>query len=493
MKVVLEVIAGSGTGRSIEFSEPRGFLLGRAKDADFQIPDDPYVSRRHVYLEIAPPVCRLTDLTAAGETARNAPHVNGQPVTRTELKEGDVIELGFTRLRVKIALEVQARAGRCRGCGQPLELLPNEAEPASCPACPKRKESAAPRPAVAARCRTCQTDLSALADSDGRAQALAGVAVYCCEKCLPAADRHAGASIGGYEVRRMLGEGGMGSVFLVYQRSTGRLFTLKQMKSLKDPLLVKRFQREIHLLGSLAHGNVVGYVDTGVHQGAPYLVAEYVPDGDLEGLLASAGGVLPPRQAILLMRDVLAGVEYLHGRKVIHRDIKPPNILLRRDGALVKPKLADFGLAKAYAEAGGAALTSPGTGMGTLMFMPPEQIRDVAKAREPADLYSAGVTLYYLLTGKYPFDFPTPSDVLRFARDNPGKARSPEGFLQALAALRRLQHPYMIILSEEPIPVGKRNPALPARLTEVVDRAVRKDPAKRFQSAAEFRRKLPDP
>ncbi len=490
MKVILEVISGPGAGRSIEFSKPRGFLIGRAKDADFQIPDDPYVSRRHVYLEIAPPVCRLTDLTSSGETAHNAPHINGQPSTRAELKDGDVIELGFTRLRTRIALEVKARAGRCRGCGQPVELLVDEADPADCPACPRKKE--APRTAVAARCRACQTDLTAPANSDGRARALAGVAVYSCEKCLPAADRHAGVSVGGYEIRKMLGEGGMGSVFLIYQRPARRLFTLKRMKSLKDGLLVKRFEREIRLLRSLAHGNVVGFVDTGVDQGVPYLVTEYVPDGDLEGFLASAGGVLPPRQVVPLIRDVLKGVEYLHSRKMIHRDIKPPNILLRRDGALVTPKLADFGLAKAYAEAGGTALTSPGTGMGTLMFMPPEQIRDVAKAREPADLYSVGVTLYYLLTGKYPFDFPTPADVLCFARDNPGKARSPEGFLQALAALKRLQHPYMIILSEEPIPVGKRNPALPARLAEVVDRSVRKDPAMRFQSAAAFRKSLPD-
>jgi tRNA A-37 threonylcarbamoyl transferase component Bud32 len=488
IRVTLTVIKGPGEGRSIDFTTPRSFLIGRAKDADFQIPDDPYVSRRHVYLEIAPPVCRLTDLTASGDAVRNPPSVNGKPTAAAELHDGDVIELGYTQIRVSIAVQVEKRAGQCRGCGRKIELLRDEPDPERCPDCPEKKQPLPP--AFKAVCHKCQTDLSAQANSDGKAGALGETAVYCCEKCLPAADRHAGGTVGGYEIRRMLGEGGMGAVYLVRHRPTSRLFTVKKIKDLTQPDLVKRFHREVQVLRGLSHKNVVGYIDTGILNGAPYLVAEYVPDGDLEARLAAAGGKMQPQQALPLIRETLAALEYLHSKKIIHRDIKPPNILLRRNGAVDTPKLCDFGLAKPYAQAGGTALTKPQTGLGTLMFMPPEQIRDAANVRETADLYSVGVTLYYLLTGKYPYDFPTPADVLVFARDNPGRARSPEGFLQALLQMQRFQHPHLIILSEEPKPIRQRNASVPAKLAEVVDRAVRKDPSKRFQSAAGFRKAL---
>jgi hypothetical protein len=492
MRVTLTVVKGAGQGRSIEFATPRGFLIGRARDADFEIPDDPYVSRRHVYLEVAPPVCRLTDLTASAGAVRNAPAVNGKPVAQAELQDGDVIELGYTEIRVTISKRAETRAGRCRGCGQRVELLEGEADPERCPNCPPPEPPPAPaaQAPYRAACRGCGRDLTAQADADGRARSLADAAVYSCPNCLPTADRHAGGRIGGYEIRRKLGEGGMGSVYLLYQRPTARLFTVKQIKDLREPLLAQRFHREIQLLRGLSHRNVVRFVDTGIQDGMPYLVAEYVPDGDLEARLAAAGGRMSPQQALPLVREVLAALEYLHSKKVIHRDIKPSNILLRREGAAEVPKLADFGLAKPYAQAGGAALTKPQTGLGTLLFMPPEQIRDAAGARETADLYSLGVTLYYLLTGKYPYDFPTPADVMRFARDNPARARSPEGFLQVLVQMQRVQHPHLIILSEEPAPIRQRHTDVPARLAEVVDRAVRKDPGKRFQSAGEFARAL---
>ncbi len=489
MKVTLNIAKGAGAGRSIEFTKPRGFLIGRSKETDFQIPDDPYVSRRHVYLEVAPPKCRLTDLTAVAGAVHNPPHVNGKPVEKAELKDGDTIELGYTLIRVAISTEAEVHPGVCRGCGRSLKLLAGEADPERCPDCPPKPQPAAPA-AFQAVCHRCGSDLSQQANSDGKAGAFGDTAVYCCDKCLPPADDHAGTMVGGYEVRRMLGEGGMGIVYLVRQRGTGRLFTVKRMKDLKEPLLVQRFQREIQVLRGLSHRNVVGFVDSGILDGSPYLVTEYVPDGDLEARLKAAKGTLTPQQALPLIREVLRALEYLHSKKVIHRDIKPPNVLLRGSGNAAVPKLADFGLAKPYAQAGGTALTKPQTGLGTLMFMPPEQIRDAAAVRETADVYSVGVTLYYLLTGKYSFDFPTPADALRFALENPGRARSPEGFLEALMRMQRIQHPHIIVLSEEPVPILQRNAALPAKLADAVDRAVRKDPAKRFQSAAEFNKAL---
>src|SRR5262245_38528478 len=97
MRVALMVTAGTDQGRVFEFTEPRGFVIGRARDVEVRIPDDPYVSRRHVYLEICPPHCRLRDL---GST--NPPHVNGRPAVECDLADGDVIEVGYTRIRVAI-------------------------------------------------------------------------------------------------------------------------------------------------------------------------------------------------------------------------------------------------------------------------------------------------------------------------------------------------------------------------------------------------------
>ena len=139
-----------------------------------------------------------------------------------------------------------------------------------------------------------------------------------------------------------------------------------------------------------------------------------------------------------------------------------------------------------YARAGGTRITKPKIGMGGLMFMSPEQVHDVASVREPADVYSVGVTFYHLLTGQYTFNFPTPAEVQEFQKKEWGKWKSLEEALRALMQLQRIMHPFNIILSEEPVPIRQRDPSISRELAEIVDRAVRKDPKARFQSAAEF-------
>ena len=133
----------------------------------------------------------------------------------------------------------------------------------------------------------------------------------------------------------------------------------------------------------------------------------------MEGLTASAGK-LPSMVAIGIILGVLEGIEYLHRQKIIHRDIKPQNILVvgqppkgQESGEPNTPKITDFGLAVCYGRAGGTRLTKVGTGMGTLMYMAPEQVKDAGNVREPADLYSVGIMLYYLLTGCSIFDYTT--------------------------------------------------------------------------------------
>ena len=443
-------------------------------------------------LEICPPNCRVRDI---GTT--NPAHVNGAPFTERDLGDGDILEVGYTQLQIALTAHVAVRTQPCPVCGKAIELLADEPDVDRCPDCAeqaRRARRSAPK-TTAVQCSTCGVDLTALGNSDGRAAELHEVAVYACKQCLPSGDDLAGVTIGEYEIRQRLGEGAMGAVYLVYHRPTARILALKQMKDLHDALLVRRFEREVRLLQSLVHSNIVRYINTGIDdKGAPYLVTEYVPGGSLEDTVAARGGRLPQDHAVRLMCQVLDGLEAMHTRAIIHRDIKPQNILLRHPAGagdhVPTPKLADFGLAVSYERAGGTRVTKPGTGLGTLMFMPPEQMCNAGAVREPADIYAVGVTLYYLLTGQYSFNFPTPAEVAALQKKKPEQWKKPQEALRMLMQLRRIMHPFHIILSEEPIAIQQRNPAIPRQLDAVVDKAVRKEARERFQSAAAFRSAL---
>jgi len=503
MKVSLTVIKGPQLGKTHEFDRPSGFLIGRATDADFQLPEaDPQVSRWHVFLEVCPPTCRLRDLGSL-----NKAHINGEPVAEAELKDGDVLRLGFTHFKVSISTDPPVMQHcDCIECGVRIEYLPGDAAPSRCVACVGKaalRDRRLLSEAQVVRCSGCGSDLSAKANSDGRVQDLAGAARYCCEKCLPVHDSSRQGSIEQYRILQLLGEGGMGAVFLVWDERTARIWALKRIKDLPNPDLRKRFlNREMKLHPTLVHPNVVRCVDTGMDaEGNPFIVTEYVSGGDLGRPLA-AGLRLPPRMAVPLVLRVLDGVEYAHTHPehIIHRDIKPENILLDgplflRDGApapvLPQAKIADFGLAKAYVEAGGTRLTKKGVAMGTLMYMSPQQIQSTRDVVANADLYSVGVVLYLAMTGHYTFDFPPPAEIARVIAEQVGEMRDPAVIGLLLAARRGgLRPEALIVLVSEPTPVLERDPAIPRKLAQVVDRAVMKDASKRFQTAAEFRAAL---
>ncbi|MGA3210581.1 MAG: FHA domain-containing serine/threonine-protein kinase [Terriglobales bacterium] len=501
MKVALTVIKGPQIGRVLEFNEPRGYVVGRALHANFQLPeDDLYVARRHIYLEICPPTCRVCDLGTKGSGSTNPPHINDHPlVAEAELKDGDVLELGYTQFKVSIDLELTPKTKKCLGCGVRMEFLPGEREPEQCNVCAALAQgSRKPAAPVIVGCLYCGSDLRTRANSDGRAGEMLGSVVYCCERCLPKRDQFGGLVIGGYEVVRRLGEGGMGAVSLVYQRATCRLFAMKQMKDLREPLLIKRFEREMRLMKALTHDNIVRCLETGIDShGSPFVVTEFVSGGDLEQLVCS-NGKLPSSNAVGIILKVLDGVEYLHQRGIIHRDIKPQNILIGKRplqaedaGESIIPKITDFGLAVSYGRAGGTRLTKAGSAMGTLIYMPPEQIIDAGNVREPADLYSVGAVLYHLLTGSYVFDFPTPQEIMELQRQR-ADVKNREEALRKIMQLNRIRHPFNIVLAEEPTPIRKRDTSIPEKLAVVLDKAVRKDPQRRFQSAAEFRNALED-
>lgn len=502
MKITLFLLSGPAAGTFHEFSAAGQLVIGRGVGATLPLPEsDRFISRHHAILEVSPPHCRLRALGRASDGGLNRVLVNGQPVEWAELNDGDELQFGYTRLRVRIEAGLPSQIERqCSGCGHFVLRYPDEAVPELCPDCLTQSRAAGARIHYPARCADCGEDLSAHANRDGRAEELAAVARYLCEACLSQTDDGTGERVGRYRLLGCLGEGTMGAVYRAYDASTCRLWALKRLKHLTGELpLRQRFTREALLQGQQAHPNIVRAIDSGLdEQRMPWLLSEFVVGGDLQSALPGLD-LLPPAVVVPLVLGILSGLEYLHAHRIIHRDLKPANILLTGPlpgmaGAtgLPVPKISDLGLALCYGAAGGTRLTRPGDRFGTPMFMAPEQIRDARNAREPADLYAVGVMLYYLLTDHYTFPMPA------WAQTGFAAAPGPESIQSSYAELDAVQRdrgssqaarvdPLQLILESDPVPVRQRNPLLGESLAAVVDQAVRKDPAARFGSASAFR------
>jgi len=203
-----------------------------------------------------------------------------------------------------------------------------------------------------------------------------------------------------YDIRERLGRGGMGEVFRAFDRRLNIPVAVKVLNGAgrQSEEGIARFLREARAIASLNHANIIHIYDVGEGPQGPYIVMEFV-DGESLADCLDREGRLPPDQALHLVREVGRGLAYAHKRGVIHRDVKPDNILLTADGV---PKLVDFGLARVPTE---AALTREGAFMGTMTYAAPEQKFDAARVDPRADIYSLGAVLYELLTGEPPVTF----------------------------------------------------------------------------------------
>jgi len=196
-----------------------------------------------------------------------------------------------------------------------------------------------------------------------------------------------------YEVEAELGRGGMGMVFRARDTRLERFVAIKILRpELASAHAAERFKREAQLLAQLKHQNVVPVYDVNERDGIPYYVMAYL-DGETLGQRLSRGS-LAPRRAVQIVRDVLAGLEAVHARGILHRDIKPDNILLEEERAI----LTDFGIAKSVSD-GAAPLTTPGDVPGTIEYMPPEQ-RSGDEVTTRTDLYAVAMVLYESITGR---------------------------------------------------------------------------------------------
>jgi serine/threonine protein kinase len=207
--------------------------------------------------------------------------------------------------------------------------------------------------------------------------------------------------LGPYELLEKIGEGGMGAVFKARHTRLKKVVAIKVMSpsSTRDPDAVARFAREMEAVGRLEHPNIVRALHADEHQGTHYLVMEYVEGQDLKTLIKERGP-LPVADACGLLRQVASALDYAHGHGLIHRDIKPSNLIITSQGQL---KVLDLGLARLGQIAEGEELTTTGVSMGTPDYMAPEQWADTRRVDHRCDLYSAGCTLFYLLTGRVPY------------------------------------------------------------------------------------------
>lgn len=257
-----------------------------------------------------------------------------------------------------------------------------------------------------------------------------------------------------YEVVREIGRGGMAEVYLARDQLLDRPVALKVLhrEFARDPQFVERFRREAQAAAALNHPNVVAVYDWGQEAGTSFIVMEYVEGRPLSDIVRE-GGAREPRTAARIAAHVAAALSFAHQRGLVHRDVKPGNILITPSGQV---KVADFGIARSRAADG---LTQTGAVMGTATYFSPEQAQGL-DVDGRSDVYSLGVVLYEMLAGVPPF-----------RNDNPVTVA--------------YQH-----VREEPEPLVRRAPGVPAALQQIVARALAKDPARRYPSADAMRADL---
>lgn len=256
--------------------------------------------------------------------------------------------------------------------------------------------------------------------------------------------------IGRYEVRERLGEGAMSVVYKAFDAEIGRELAIKLLKPdlAKDPTYRSRFIAEAKAAGKLNHANIVTIFDTGEIASGPYIVMELLDGLTLEDEI-KVKGFPKVEDAVEIGIHLADALNYSHERKVVHRDVKPSNII--RVGGQHQVKITDFGIAH-IENPDGMRLTMVGTIVGTPRFMSPEQARGEQNIDGRSDLFSVGVLLYYLLSGKHPF---TGETVISLCNK---------------------------ILNVPPTPMAEVAPQVPAGLRRIVERLLNKDINKRFQS-----------
>src|SRR5258706_638394 len=260
-----------------------------------------------------------------------------------------------------------------------------------------------------------------------------------------------------YQLQDPIGRGGMATIYRGLDLHMDHIVAIKVLRDVysSDPKFVKRFELEARAASALQHPNIVQVYDYGLTDGNYFIVMELVEGTDLRRYLRSRG-VLDVDRAVIIAHDVALGLGAAHRRNIVHRDVKPQNILVGRRGAI---KLTDFGIASVYKDMNAERLTTTGMTLGTVQYYAPEQAQGEI-VTPAADVYALGIVMYEMLTGRPPFDGDTPVAVA-------------------------MQH-----IQDVPVPPSQHNPSIPPALDEIIMLCLEKVPEMRFRDGSQLARAL---
>ena len=529
-KITIEIIKGEGAGQKFEYEDAERIFVGRQADCGIVLPEKT-VSRYHCLLDINPPTVKLQDFGSLNGTFLNDVKIGQRERDKSweeasrdahkeyELHDGDVIGIG-KKCRLKCTVEepdIMAISGAWDGtmpeadedeenpaAYDEIDLMGNEGAAEESEAVPegpietaeKERSEAADWPEEAEE----KIGKEQGADSEAEPEEAPEEEP---EQNNPKHDEEMDKILGellmailggkqerpvgpspveGFDKIALLGKGGMGEVWKVRENKTGKLYALKTMlpQIAGDKKARDMFLREAKLTEFLDHENVVRTYKTGFSNNVYYILMDICEGGSVDDLMKRYGGKLPFNLATFIILQALEGLEYVHnvpvqaeivkrglfgGRReklmdakgLVHRDFKPGNIFLMDKSDHPVAKVADFGMAKAFQAAGFTTMSSEGMVKGTVPFMPRQQALDCRFAKPEVDVWAAAASYYYMLTGQFPKNF------------------------------RQGVNMWQILVTESATPIRQRDPSVPERLAQVIDRALVERPVIGCNSAAALR------
>ena len=526
-KITIEIIKGEGAGQKFEYEDAERIFVGRQADCGIVLPEKT-VSRYHCLLDINPPTVKLQDFGSLNGTFLNDVKIGQRERDKSweeasrdahkeyELHDGDVIGIG-KKCRLKCTVEepdIMAISGAWDGtmpeadedeenpaAYDGIDLMGNEGAAEESEAVPEGPIEAAEKgQSEAAAWSEEAKETSGKGQSEAEPEEAPDEEP---EQNNPKHDEEMDKILGellmailggkqerpvgpspveGFDKIALLGKGGMGEVWKVRENKTGKLYALKTMlpQIAGDKKARDMFLREAKLTEFLDHENVVRTYKTGFSNNVYYILMDICEGGSVDDLMKRYGGKLPFNLATFIILQALEGLEYVHnvpvqaeivkrglfgGRReklmdakgLVHRDFKPGNIFLMDKSDHPVAKVADFGMAKAFQAAGFTTMSSEGMVKGTVPFMPRQQALDCRFAKPEVDVWAAAASYYYMLTGQFPKNF------------------------------RQGVNMWQILVTESATPIRQRDPSVPERLAQVIDRALVERPVIGCNSAAALR------